>query len=330
MASAASAVVTLDPVYDDYIKQAKSTPFPSISNGEITIQELRATIEQGYVSQQLPVIIEEDRTVAYKDTELRLTLFRPLGTENEVLPCGIFYHGGGWVFCSKRTHGKPVRDICINNHVAIVFVNYSLAPEVKFPVINEECFLALQWVLENGKSINVDTSKLAVIGDSAGGHLATTTALMAKEHGLDRAIKAQIIIYPVTAPTREHYESNKLYGTGSDFVTVKKDDAAFFDEIYIPNHAKSNKLAFPLLATVDELQNLPPALLVTAEADAHRDEGEEYAHKLLEAGVITCAVRILGAIHGFFSFPLKKTPAYRQTQALITQQLNEAFGEKEL
>ncbi|KAI8150425.1 Alpha/Beta hydrolase protein [Fennellomyces sp. T-0311] len=317
-------VVTLDPVYAAYCEQAKKNP--KVSEGKITLPQMRAMANERLKSLKLPLpdVIEEDRTVVQDGTELRLTLFRPPGTENETLPVVIFYHGGGWVFGSKFTHGKIVRDICVSNHVAVVFVDYSLAPEVKYPVIHEESYSALQWVLENGDSIKVDSSKLALCGDSAGGNLSAVIPLMAKERGLGDAIKAQILIYPAVAPESHPYESYKLFGGGDYYLTNK--DGKFFEGAYWGDSERS-KIGFPLVATKEELSGLPPALLLTAEADILRDEGEEYARRLTDAGVPTAAVRVVGAIHGYVTVPVE-TPAYKLTLSMITNQLNEAFGKK--
>ncbi|KAI9489083.1 alpha/beta hydrolase fold-domain-containing protein [Zychaea mexicana] len=243
-------------------------------------------------SLSLPKVIEEDKTVIHNGIEVRLTLFRPPRTEKDILPVVIYYHGGGFVFGSKFTHAKPVRDICVGNHVVVVFVDYSLAPEVKCPVIHEECFAALSWVVENGDSIKADTSRLAICGDSAGGNVSACIPLMAKERGLSDAIKTQILIYPRTAASRDHYESFQTFGNGD--YSYSAQDNRFFDQAYT-NGREKTKIGYPLLATQEEMKGLPPALAFIAEADILRDEGEEYIRNLTAAGVPTLAIRILGA-----------------------------------
>ncbi|KAI8150430.1 Alpha/Beta hydrolase protein [Fennellomyces sp. T-0311] len=236
----------------------------------------------------------EDRNVVHDGKNLRLTLFRPLGTESDVLPIVIFYHGGGWIFGSKYTHGKPVREICVKSHVTVAFAEYSLGPENKFPIAHEECFATLVWVLANGDSINGNTDKIAVCGDSAGGNLAACISSMAKKHGLDNAIKSQIMIYPAltVASRRRTFESVKLFGTG-DF-GLKFEDSQFYDGSYFDNYEKC-KSSLPLHFAQEEIKGLPPALLITAEVDILRDEGETYARMLTEAGVPTLGIRIMGA-----------------------------------
>lgn len=162
-------------------------------------------------------------------------------------------------------------------------------------MIHEEAYATLQWVLANGKDIHVDTTKLALCGDSAGGNLTVAVALMAKQRGLpDNAIKTQIAIYPATADTRDHYHSYQAFGNGE--YTLTREDMKFFGDAYYGGaNGGDKKWSCPLVASVEELSGLPPALVFTAEADVLRDEGEEYARKLTEAGVKTAAVRMIGA-----------------------------------
>ncbi|KAG2221492.1 hypothetical protein INT45_008817 [Circinella minor] len=308
--------VTLHPVYAAYCENARK--LPKFSEQTIPLPKLRELANQRSKElKNLLEVMEQDKTVTHNGVEVRLTLFRPPGTQNQSLPVVLFFHGGGWVFGSKHTHVKPVRD----NHVAVVFVDYSLAPEHKYPTAHEESFAALSWVIENGDSIMVDTNKLVVAGDSAGGNLSAVISLMAKERGLVDAIKAQILIYPATAGSRENYESPKLYGNGDYYLNMK--DCEFFDNAYW-NGIEKTKIGFPLLATQDELRGLPRALIFTAEADILRDEGEQYARQLTEAGVSVTCMRVIGAIHGYITVPVV-TPAYKQTMAMITNQLNEVF-----
>ncbi|KAI9493372.1 alpha/beta hydrolase fold-domain-containing protein [Zychaea mexicana] len=315
--------VALDPVYAAFCEQAKHNP--KFSDGSIPLPAFREAANQRLKGvKNLPEVIEEDKVVVHNSIDVRLTLFRPPGTENEILPAVVFYHGGGWVFGSKYTHGKLVKDICVRNNVAVVFVDYPLAPESKYPAAHENAFAALSWVVENGDSINVDVSRLAVCGDSAGGNLSAVIPLMAKERGLPSAIKAQILLYPATAASRDKYESAKLFGGGDYY--LKNEDAIFFDKAYW-NDCEKTKIGFPMLATTEELQGLPPALIFTAEADILRDEGEDYARRLTNAGVPNATVRVIGAIHGYATVPVD-TPAYKQTMAMITNQLSEAFEKK--
>ncbi|KAI8150423.1 Alpha/Beta hydrolase protein [Fennellomyces sp. T-0311] len=282
--------VPVHPVYAAHFEQSKKNP--KVYDGVITLEQMRAYANQRLKDLPMPEVLEQDKTVVHNGTEIRLTIFRPLGTENELLPVVVYYHGGGWVFGSKFTHGKVIRDICVKNHVVLVFVDYSLAPEVQFPVIHEESYTALSWVVENGEAIKGDINKLAVVGDSAGGNISASVSLMAKERGLSDAIKSQVLIYPSAAPSREPYESYQLFGQGDYSLSLK--DIDFFGKAYYTG--ERNKIGFPLMATPEDMQGLPPALVLTAEADVLRDEGEEYGRRLTAAGVPTTTARMIGAI----------------------------------
>ncbi|KAG2221508.1 hypothetical protein INT45_008833 [Circinella minor] len=313
--------IVLDPIFVNYVNSPEFTPLTTIGD-KLDIKKrmklMREVVEKPHIGQKLPEIIEEDKTVVHGGYELRLSLFRPIGTENENLPAVIFYHGGGWVFGSKITYGKTMRDIAITNHVVVVYIDYTLSPEVKFPTINEECYTTLTWLLENGSNNNIDISKIATCGDSAGGQLATSIPLMAKKRGLGSdVVKSQILVYPATTEAHNDFESYQAFSTGE------------YDDEERKTGAKNNFFAYPLCATLEELKGLPPALVLTAEADIIRDEGEAYARKLIQAGVPVTAVRILGSIHGYFNLPVaNESQAYKQTMAIISQHLNEAFGKQ--
>ncbi|CAO3600259.1 unnamed protein product [Absidia cylindrospora] len=271
-------------------------------------------------------IVEEKVITAGLDNQLvTLTIVRPAGTENEILPGLVFFHGGGYVLGSYRASEKLVKDLAKNAHVAVIFVDYSLSPEVKFPVAVEECYSSVLWLHENAASIKVDPSKLAVGGDSAGGNLSTVISILLKQRNHGGVVKGQILFYPVLAQSSEHYESYQVYGDGDYFLS--RDDMAFFFNAYLDGGEVPNDVrCAPLLATLNELKDLPPALVLTAECDVLRDEGEEYARRLTDAGVNACCVRMMGAVHGYATMPLD-TPQYRRSMSLVSSFLkNDAFG----
>ncbi|KAJ8657336.1 hypothetical protein O0I10_006889 [Lichtheimia ornata] len=317
----------IHPVYAVAFEKMKKDP----RIGSIPIEEYRALLDNRMKHITLPDVYEEERTVTTNDgNPLHLTLLRPLGTEKQVLPVLIYYHGGGWVIGSKHTHGKVIRDICIRANVAIVFVNYKLAPAVKFPAIHEEAFAALEWVYTHGgKELNVDVNKLAVGGDSAGGNLSAAMPLMLQDRHqrgdtrlpLD-TIKTQILIYPSTAP-KPTFPSYELFGSG-DFA-LSNEEIKFYGRAYASKAMRNNKFMFALLASDEELKKVPPALIITAEADVLRDEGEEYGRRLTDAGVKTTTVRMIGATHGYISLPFE-TSIYTHSIYLIVRQLHDTFS----
>ncbi|KAI9494765.1 putative lipase protein, partial [Zychaea mexicana] len=179
----------------------------------------------------------------------------------------------------------------------VIFVNYSLAPEVRHPVALEECYDTLEWIAKNGASINVDTSKLVVAGDSAGGNLTTVLSMLDKKRGLN-AIKYQVLYYPVT----DANFSTGSYNQFQEGYYLTRKMMEWFWNQYVPEEKDRRDItAAPLHASDEDLKGLPPAFVMTAEADVLRDEGEAYARKLVAAGVQVTAVRVLGLIHGVFN-----------------------------
>ncbi|KAG0167393.1 hypothetical protein DFQ30_006123 [Apophysomyces sp. BC1015] len=266
----------------------------------------------------LPDAIRQDRQIVFDGKEVNTVITRPRGTEDEILPVIVFIHGGGWTFNGKFTHRRLTTEIAIRSHAAIVHVLYSLSPEVQFPVAIEECFSVVRWLHEHGKDIQVAPERLVVAGDSAGGNMATGLTLMAKERGFINLIKAQVMLYPPTAADFTPHKSIVEYGQGDYYINIK--DIQFFADAYclVSPIELNNKLATPLLSTLNDLEGLPPALLITAEYDMLRDEGEEYGRKMMQAGVDIFSVRVHGTIHGFMHIPgADQAPQYNRTLNLI-------------
>jgi acetyl esterase len=250
---------------------------------------------------------------------------RPQG-RTEALPVIMHFHGGGWVLGDKNTHDRLVRELAHGAQAAVVFVNYTPAPEAKYPTQLEEAYAATQWIAENGKSLNLDPSRLVVLGDSVGGNMATVVALMAKDRGGPR-IDYQILFYPVT-------DANFETGSYKEFATghwLAREGMKWFWDNYLPDKGKrAEPYAAPLRASNAQLKGLPPALAIVGENDVLRDEVEAYAHKLAEAGVRVTAARYLGTIHDFALLnPITDTPAPREAIRQAIDTLRTVFGREE-
>ena len=228
-------------------------------------------------------------------TEISITIVRPPNSSNEILPVVMFIHGGGWVLGGFDTHDRLVREIANKANVAVVFVNYTLSPEAKYPVALEQVYAATKWVAQNGQTINVNSSRLAVVGDSVGGNLTAALTLLAKERG-GPSIRFQVLFYPVTnasfdTPSYMKYEQGYW---------LTREAMKWFWNNYTSNQTNLNEpTVSPLQASVDQIKGLPPTLIINGENDVLHDEGEAYALKLLEAGVRVTAVRYHGTIHDF-------------------------------
>ena len=204
----------------------------------------------------------------------------------------VWFHGGGWTIGDIETSDPTCRALANASQAAVVSVEYRLAPEHPFPAAVEDCWAALRWVAGKADDLGVDPSRLAVGGDSAGGNLAAVTTLMARDAG-GPSIGFQLLVYPAT-DGRLDWPSLRENGTGY-FMTTE--DVEWFYRQYAPPDRRDWRMS-PLLAT--DHSRLPPALVLTAEFDPIRDEGEAYAGLLAGAGVPTDSIRYDGMIHGFF------------------------------
>lgn len=231
----------------------------------------------------------------------------------KLLPVLVYFHGAGWVFGNAGTHDRLIRELSIGANVAVVFPSYSLSPEAKYPTAIEECFAVVKWVAEHGADHGLDPQRISVGGDSVGGNLAAVITLLAKDRGGPRIVK-QLLFYPVTDAAFE----TESYHQFAEGYFLRRDAMKWFWDQYMGNpDDRTNIMASPLRATTEQLKGLPPALVITAEADVLRDEGEAYANKLREAGVRVTAVRFQGMIHDFVMLnDLSRTAAARGAMAL--------------
>ncbi|MGL5094864.1 MAG: alpha/beta hydrolase, partial [Planctomycetia bacterium] len=221
-------------------------------------------------------------------------LVRPKGVAGP-LPAILYVHGAGWVFGNAHTHDRLVRKLAVDSHAAVVFPEYSLSPEAKYPTAINECFAVAQWAAKQRGDHGLDGTRLAIAGDSVGGNMAAATTLLAKAAGGPTFLQ-QVLFYPVTDAAFET-PSYHEFATG---YFLRRDAMQWFWNQYTTDEARRNEItASPLRATLEQLAGLPPALVVTGEADVLRDEGEAYANKLRQAGVPTTAVRFQGIIHDF-------------------------------
>lgn len=266
----------------------------------------------------------EDREIAISRGQLlKIRIVRPIGTHG-MLPGILFFHGGGWVVNDCETHDRLVREIAAAAEAAVIFVEYSRSPEARFPTAIEEAYAATRWVAQHGPSIGVDPEKIAVVGDSAGGNMAAAVTLLAKQRGGPR-ILAQVLFYP-TVDCNFGTPSYEQFGQGY-FLTLE--DMKWYWDCYIPDpNLRTAPTASPLRATLEQLEGLPRALIITGECDVVRDEGEAYARKLARAGVQVTATRYLGMIHGFvFLDVFADLPAVKEAIAQATGMLQNVFKE---
>jgi acetyl esterase len=241
-----------------------------------------------------PVDIEDLTITDGPSVQLALRILRPQNARTP-LPVIVYIHGAGWVFGSPQTHDRLMRELAVGAGAAVVFPVYRLCPEVRYPTALEECYMAAQWVARRGQEYGLDAQRLAVAGDSVGGNMATVITLLSRERG-GPDIRLQLLFYPVTDAAFD----TASYHQFAEGYHLRRDAMMWCWDQYTRHPGERNEItASPLRACVAQLKRLPPALIVTAEADVLRDEGEAYANKLREAGVRVTAVRFQGTIHDF-------------------------------
>ena len=313
----------LDAQAQAFLKFLKDSGRPELHT--LPVSQARAVFAKGQALvsvTKMPVDIESRTLPVGPGGAVNVYIVRPAGNQ-ETLPALMYFHGGGWVVGSFETHDRAVRSIAANAGVAVVFVEYSLSPEACYPVANEEAYAATRWIAEHGAEIGINPNQIAVAGDSAGGTMATVLCLMSKQRG-GPAIAAQVLIYPATGGSPD-LPSRQEFATGYFF---SQETAQWFWSHYSggkPIHTEAG--ACPLRASLEDLQGLPPALIITAECDVLRDEGEAYARKLTQAGVPVTCTRYLGAIHGFVSInALAESSATRAAIEQVCGMLRSMFA----
>jgi acetyl esterase len=283
----------LDPQAQAFLEQLAATGAPPLH--ELSVAEARQVIVELFRTHGAPepVGAVEERTIPGAGGEMPTRLYIPYGTGP--FPVLVYLHGGGWVIGDLEAYDATCRALTNAAGCLVVAMEYRLAPEHKFPAAPEDCYAATCWVAANAAAIGGDPRRIAIGGDSAGGNLTAVVAQMARDRG-GPALAYQLLVYPVT-----NYGYDKAsYEENADGYLLTRDAMVWFWNHYLRSAADGNNpLASPLRA--NDLRGLPPAMVLTAEFDPLRDEGEAYALRLQEAGVPVTLKRYAGTIHGFFS-----------------------------
>jgi acetyl esterase len=248
-----------------------------------------------------------DHRVPVTGGEITVRVYKPAGMGPQ--PVLVFYHGGGWVIGDLYTHDGICRSIVNAAGCAVASVDYRLAPEFKYPVPVEDSYAGLLWVVANATRLGLDSARIAVGGDSAGGNLAAVMALLARDRRGPRLL-LQILVYPVTD---YDFGTASYRENGTGFV-LTTDDMRWFWRHYLSREEQGREMtASPIRAK--SLADLPPALVITAGCDPLRDEGDAYAARLRDAGVAVTLTPYPGMFHGF----LRMTRILDQSRVLLDE-----------
>ncbi|MFF2083990.1 alpha/beta hydrolase [Nocardia sp. NPDC058176] len=253
---------------------------------------------------------------------VRTRIIRPKGVSGP-LPVVFYIHGAGWVLGDDKTHDRLFRELAVGAGAAGVFPVYDRAPEHHYPTQVEQNYAVGQWVLEHGAEHGLDTSRIAVTGESVGGCMSAVFALMNKDRGgID--LKAQVLLYPVT---NADFDTPSYLQFAEGYYLTRDAMKWFWDAYTTDLDQRTEKYASPLQASLEDLKGLPTTLVITDEADVLRDEGEQYANKLREAGVDVTSVRVAGMVHDFLLLDsLRDTRAANVARTLAIDALRTALN----
>lgn len=285
----------LDPqieVVINLVKQANAPEFWQLTPDQAREQYLLRTDK---LKVREPIHKTEDRRIPGPANDIPIRIYQPREPKpGEKLPILVWYHGGGFVIGNLDTHDSACRLLANQADCLVVSVDYRLAPEYKFPAAVEDCEAALKWVAQHAAEIEGDAARIAVGGDSAGANLATVVALLARDMGFPGLV-FQLLIYPCVAPEPETPSHHKF----AEGYVLTRNTVTWFFKQYLRSRKDENDPRYaPLIA--DDLSGLPPTLVLVAGYDPLRDEGVEYAKRLVEAGNRVRLSNYEGMIHGFY------------------------------
>jgi acetyl esterase len=298
--------VTLDPQAQAFL--ARLEEIGAVRYGEQPPDVARRAMEDGAPALFGPFdpVPFEDRDVPGPGGPIPVRIYRPPAATGAAL---VYFHGGGWVLGSIATAHAVCATLAQGSGCTVVSVDYRLAPEHPFPAAVDDAWAATAWVLEHGDELGA-RGPVAVGGDSAGGNLAAVVARRARDAGLPLAL--QLLVYPVTDADL----GTASYRDNATGYWLTRDAMQWFWEQYVPAGDRYHPDASPLRA--DDVAGVAPALVITAEYDPLRDEGEAYAARLSDAGVAVTLSRYDGLIHAFFRLPAVIDRAHDALQEAAT------------
>ncbi len=299
----------LDPQAQDFLNRLEAAKLPPFHTQ--SVEQLRAQMDMStaFLGELPGVARVQDLRVPGTGGDFRVRIITPHGSPAGARPVLVYFHGGGWVLGNIASHEGVCRALASASGAIVVDVDYRLAPEHPFPAAAEDAYAATSWVAANAAGFGGDPARIAVGGDSAGGNLAAVACLMAQERDGPR-VNFQVLLYPITDCDLDT-PSYRQFAEG--YFLTRAEMAWYWDHYVADPRQRLNPQASPLRAA--DFRGLPPALVITAEYDVLRDEGEAYARRLEAAGVPVTLRRYHGMIHGF----IRRFPFFDQGKAAIDE-----------
>ena len=316
MAAVLAQLSALQPKDITQLPIAKARSQPSAADAVIQTIQYKGLVAPDRLP---PVGRVETRAVPGPDgAPIPVRVYTPKG--DGPFPVVVYYHGGGWVIADVDTYDSSCRAICDLAKAVVVAPEYRRAPEAKFPAAHEDSYATFQYVAENASSFGGNPNQVAVLGESAGGNLATAVCLMASQRNGKMPI-AQVLVYPIT----NYAFDTQSYTENADAKSLNKAMMQWFYTQYLNSPDDGTDIrASPLRASPTELKRLPPATIITAEIDPLRDDGRQYAKKLKDAGVDVEAKDYEGVTHEFFGMAAVVDDA-KAAEAFAAGRLKDAF-----
>ena len=285
-------IMPVDPDVAKLLKMMENIPKPDLA--KIDIKEFRKMMEQSPLPKKNETVkAVEDMKFEHDGFEIPLRLYTPENSGDSII---IYFHGGGFVFGNIESHEGICRLAANRSRSKILSVDYRLAPEYKFPAALDDALEALKWVQKNSSRLGINPDRIAVAGDSAGGNISAGLCLKARDMKL-KLPRLQVLIYPTAGRSGATYSLTEY---GENFYLTEK-DMKYFGQAYLKEPSDSLNPYFSII-THPDLSGLPEAVVVTAEYDPLRDEGETYLAMMQKSGVRATGIRAKGMIHGFASF----------------------------
>jgi len=285
---------------------------------DMTPQEMREQMDSrsGMIPPH-PLHSVVDRTIPGPAGDLPVRVYRR--SDDTGLPVLVWFHGGGWVIGGLNSHDQMCRLLADDVGCVVISIDYRLAPEAQFPCAVDDCVAAYEWVLAHTDELGGDSTRIAIGGDSAGGNLTAVVALVARDQGITPP-KVQVMIYPVTD---DDFEAPSMIDNATGYF-LETERMRWYFEQYAPRGAdREDWRCNPMRA--EDVSGLPPAIVVTAEYDPLRDQGEAYGHRLIDAGVDADVIRVDGVFHGFFGLHALIEPAKEPWDRVVVG-LRDALG----
>ena len=326
MTASASPNVATDPNIDPQVRaflvQINKDPSPFWELPQPKPQETLSAL-QNMTPVDMSGVTTVEKTITVNGRAVKLYVMTPdhiTGTPGILL----FIHGGVWIAGNFENHKRLLRDLVVGSGQVGVFVEYTSLPEAKYPTQAEECYAALTWVAAHAGELGADGSRIAVAGNSVGGDMSAALTLMAKDREGPK-ISYQVLFIPATDAS---VDTASYHAFATDRFLSRGFMKYGWDRYATDEKTRNNPYVSPLRASKEELSGLPPALVITAENDPLRDEGEAYARKLKEAGVAVNAVRYNGTIHDFVLLnALRHVPSTESALQLASEGIRNHIGQ---